>query len=438
MIETTQEIIFTRQDMDEFYKWIDLDLESVTWQGRYQEYFDKFWHLFFVEGLSLSQLMERFDYALYEAKIGPLSSWFRWLREKLICFVFINQPVHIYDLKLQSKMEVSEISCVLRNFFTEIFPHLEEDFSEIFQISNVIDKNIYLTYESLKERFDLPDVHKGSIQDDLMPHMEVTLYPEWRDLISKMQKDLFYPGFNAEKIKAGANFKRHFKFLRETFLLILLGTALVWVIKEVNKYYEKVLAEKISVYEPQLKWLDRTLSFKSIPQTEDVKNIDLEADDIENIEENVKDQFPVMNEIERYDTESDVTLTSWDSLPKDFDIVNYEKSEYEELRAGGYRDSRYGNTKVYRVMMKSVDTHDSKDDLDSLMKTYDVTQVDNVRPGMVVPGGIYYNIYVPRPHLKEFLAQVMDVDEAILYESRTRSRRNPPGKNKVFIWVKSL
>ena len=88
--------------------------------------------------------------------------------------------------------------------------------------------------------------------------------------------------------------------------------------------------------------------------------------------------------------------------------------------------------------MRSVDSKDARSRLDTLLKTYNVTQVDNVKPGKRVPGGMYYNLYVPRPYLKEFLAQVMDVDDSTLYESRTRSERNPPGKNKVFIWVKSL
>jgi hypothetical protein len=136
---------------------------------------------------------------------------------------------------------------------------------------------------------------------------------------------------------------------------------------------------------------------------------------------------------------SEVTLTSWDSLPKDFDVAALEQSGYEEdLKGGGYRDTRYGHTKVYRVMMKSVDTEESKDKLVSLMDKYEVTRVDNVVPGKAVPGGVYYNLYVPRKYLKEFMAQVMDVDDSVLYESRTRTARNPPGMNKVFIWIKNI
>jgi len=88
-------------------------------------------------------------------------------------------------------------------------------------------------------------------------------------------------------------------------------------------------------------------------------------------------------------------------------------------------------------MMTSVDLENSRKNLNNLLKKYNVQQADNVKPGTYVPGGVYYNLFVPREYLKEFLAQVMEVEESTLYESRTR-RSNPPGKNKVFIWIKNL
>ena len=142
-------------------------------------------------------------------------------------------------------------------------------------------------------------------------------------------------------------------------------------------------------------------------------------------------------EEERFDVESEVSLTSWDALPKNFDIADRERSDYEES-GRGYRESRYGNTKVYRVLMKSEDTLKAKSHLNKLLKKYQITQVDNVKPGMRVPGGIYYNLYVPLKHLKEFMAQATEGRDAVLYESRTRAKRNPPGKSKVFIWIKSI
>ena len=122
---------------------------------------------------------------------------------------------------------------------------------------------------------------------------------------------------------------------------------------------------------------------------------------------------------------------------KDFTSADLEQSAYEEERKGGYRDTRFGNKIVYRVMMRSVDPSTSRGQVNELLAKYAVTQLGKVKPGTFVPGGVYYNLFVPTNYLKEFLAQVMDTGEAILYKSRTRSR-NPPGKNKVFIWIKTI
>jgi len=114
-----------------------------------------------------------------------------------------------------------------------------------------------------------------------------------------------------------------------------------------------------------------------------------------------------------------------------------ELSGYEEIKKGGFRDNRYGHKKVYRVMMKSADTLTTRSSLNKLIQRYGVEKGDNVAPGTFVPGGVYYNLFVPRKFLKEFLAQVSEQGDAILYESMTRGR-NPAGKNKVFIWIKDI
>jgi hypothetical protein len=75
--------------------------------------------------------------------------------------------------------------------------------------------------------------------------------------------------------------------------------------------------------------------------------------------------------------------------------------------------------------------------LNGLLTQYNVTQVDNVKPGQKVPGGMYYNIYVPRIKLKEFMAKVEEVDDTMVYETRTRGT-NPPNQNRVFIWIKQI
>ena len=114
-----------------------------------------------------------------------------------------------------------------------------------------------------------------------------------------------------------------------------------------------------------------------------------------------------------------------------------EQSEYEEINSEGYRDFVFGSKKVYRVILNAADSQGSRDKINALLSKYAVEQADNVRPGIAVPGGYYYNLYVPLSNLKEFIATVMEVGDATLYESRT-ARSNPPGKNKLLIWIKTI
>ncbi len=432
-----EKILVHKEDFDEFRSWLGLNIESITWQGRFHHEFEEFWKLFFLDGLSLIQISARFDYATSNTKIGPIISWFQWVRDKFISFIFIKNEITILELSQQLNMGVSELASTLRVFFVEVYPHYEDYFSEVFQVGNKASPNIYCKYKDLKDKFNLEEIFRGSHEEEIMPALEVTLYDEWSIFLEKMKKDLFHPEFNLSKIRKNASLKKQAIFIAEVFVLLLVGTGIFYVLKYGNESFEKYLTEKISVYEPQFKWLDKNLTFKPT-ETEEEKSFPLNIGAIEEVDDTASQLGEVLVEEERLEAESEVVLTSMDSLPRDFEIAGLEQSEYEELRQRGYRDSRYGNTKVYRVMMKSVDTSRVRVSLDDLLKKYEVTQVDNVKPGLAVPGGYYYNLYVPRAKLKEFMAQVNEVDDTVIYESRTRTVRNPPGKNKVFIWVKKL
>ena len=435
----SESVIFHKEELDRFESWLGLNYDAITWQGRYETEFKAFWAAFFVPGQSLTQIIGRVEYALLYAKIGPLNAWFTWLRNSFLFYIFIKKDLSILELSEKSNLSYDRLGVILRDFMIEYFPELEEQMSERFQVSNRISPNLNLRYSELKELYKFDEDAEEHNLDSVLGSMEITLYPEWVKLSLKMQRDLFHPGFDFSRIKTNLSFKRQLRVFRDIIIFLLAGIVIVFVIQKLNIQWEKEIIEKISIYEPQLKWLNTTLSFKD-DQAINSENFKLgayELDLVENKEESQFDALALDDEI-RYEEESDVILTSWDSLPKDFDVADLEQSDYEEEKNRGYRDSRYGSTKVYRVLLRSVDTKDSKEKLNVLLDKYKVTQVDNVRPGKSVPGGIYYNIYVPRLYLKEFLAQVVDMDEAVLYESRTRTGRNPPGKNKVFIWVKNI
>mgnify|MGYP000324288662 FL=1 len=124
-------------------------------------------------------------------------------------------------------------------------------------------------------------------------------------------------------------------------------------------------------------------------------------------------------------------------MPKNFTSADLEKSIYEENRKGGYRNVRYGGRRAYRVMMTSESPDETKVKLINLLKKYNVKQVDNVKPGTEIPGGIYFNLHVPRKVLKEFLSNVSSVRESRILESKTVFG-GPRGTNKVFIWIKQI
>lgn len=434
-------VIFNTEDYEQFRDWLKLNLDGLTWQGRFTEEFEEFWSSFFICGLSIEQLINRFNYANSCLKIGPLSSWFSWLKDKFVIYAFVYKGVRLFDLSKQSSLDVSYIANVLRNFFLGKFPYLDEYFSSVFQVGNVVSENLHICFNDISKEMNLSDNFNGTDDDEIMSSMEVTLYEEWTIFTKRIKKDFNKKETPSVTLRSRLILKRNFLILIEVISLFILGILIFITLKYINSRYEVSLLNEIQTYDPPFLSTDKTLKFKNITadSTPNLKyNIDL--DEVDNVSDLVtkKDNTDrlVKDDVD-FGTESEVSLTSWDSLPKDFEVANLEQSDYEELRKGGYRDTRFGNKKVYRVIINSVNSSNSRDQVNNLLENYGVTQVDNVRPGMVVPGGIYYNLFVPRKHLKEFLAQVMEVDDGSLYESRTRGK-NPPGKNKVFVWIKGL
>jgi hypothetical protein len=89
-------------------------------------------------------------------------------------------------------------------------------------------------------------------------------------------------------------------------------------------------------------------------------------------------------------------------------------------------------------MTTSTNTYFTRDQINELVTKYKAEPVGDSKPGNDVPGGVYYNIYVPRESFKDFMTDVMKFNKGKLYESRTSNVKNVPGKTRVFIMVKSL
>jgi hypothetical protein len=89
-------------------------------------------------------------------------------------------------------------------------------------------------------------------------------------------------------------------------------------------------------------------------------------------------------------------------------------------------------------MMTSSNTYASRDQLNELVKKYAGAPVGDSHLGNDVPGGVYYNIYVPRNNFKDFMSEAMKINQGKLFESNTSNVKNVPGQTRVFIMVKSI
>ncbi|MCO4753206.1 MAG: hypothetical protein KC478_01930 [Bacteriovoracaceae bacterium] len=432
-----EKILLTEEELINFKQWLELNLESISWEGRYIEEFNSFWDELFLVGKEVDFHISRILYAREKATSGPLITWFNWLYEKFLCYLFLYKDVSLRELGKLGGLSERKVSLILRDFFIERYPHLEDSLNDNFQVGTIVSSNLYLKFSDLKKTFGLNSGFRGSLEDEILTSLEITLYPDWQNIFQLLKKMNKEHGVKLDSLVKKATFKRQVKFFQELALLFIIGGLVIFSIKVGNKYYEDYLVKKISLFEPNFFWLDKSLTFKSKDPLAG-KEVELSYKELEKLEKLESQKvFEDNLSTKRFDVESDVVLTSVDALPKDFKVAGLEQSDYEEVRKGGYRDSRYGRRKAYRVMMTSVNPKLTKNKLIDVLKYFDVKQVDNVKPGTNIPGGLYFNLYVPRKKLKEFLSRVSSVEESTILESKTVFG-GPYGTNKVFIWIKGI
>ena len=427
--------IFTRNDHDYFTEWIRLDFNAISWEGRHLDAFTEFWSQFLTVDLSLSEQFNRIEEAKRLVGSGPLHRWLEWVEEKLIVYTFVYKNESLSGIQKLSHRSLSETALILRSFFVDRFPHLEELLSERLHVGNILSENLRVSFADLKEEIEITDELDGTLQNEVLNSLEITLYSEWEKLYTSFTRE--EERGVVKSIQSKFVLKQQLRFIQELAVLFIIGGLLIFVVKIGNKWYEDYLEEKISLFEPDFFWLDKDLSFKG-EKLLGPDDISVSLDQLEELEKiESKNVFQDDTSDSRFEVESDVVLTSVDALPKDFDSADLEQSNYEEVKKGGFRNNRYGRRKAYRVLLTSVDPRGTKQDLIKVLNYYQIEQVDNVKPGTEIPGGIYFNLNVPASILKEFLLKVSANEESMILESRTVSR-GPAGTSRVFIWIKSI
>ena len=431
------ELILSLQDFGEFRNWLNLNLDGLTWQGRFKNEFESFWDAFFEDGLSLKKLIERFNYAYSQVRIGSLASWFLWLRDKFLSYIFIFKNQSIEKIAFESGLSASVLATILRSFLLDEFPHLDEYFSTTFQVGNILSPNMSVTFNKINDDINIGVPASGSREDEIMPSMEVTLFDEWSLFVKRMKSDFLGRQFDLIKIKERTSFIKQIKVFQDISVLLLLFTLTIYGVKQLNVWYEKYLGNKVSIYEPQFNWLNKSLVFKGA-EKKTGKEFKLNFNQIKDITKGEK--LTEFFDPEKYEEETEVALSSFDNIPKDLKDADKEPSQYEgdAENRNGYRETKGGTTIIYRLMMTSTNTYAARDKISQLVEKYKGDAVGDSTPGMDVPGGVYYNVYIPKKDFKEFMTETMKVDQAKLFESNTSNVKNIPGKIRVFIMVKSI
>ncbi len=429
-------VLYFQEDYAQFLEWLKLDIKSISWHYKNRDLFEQFWESMFIEGLSLKQVIERFEYLDDITETGPILSWFHWLEHNFLCFTFIRKQLSIKQLSQEAGRPIGDTATIVRNYFADEFPEKEDYFNKIFQISHLSDKNGNINFLQISQEIRIPVEHYPNLEDQLMTRIELTLYDEWPKILRKIKKDLLSPLLDIKDFRLREGAKKHANIARDLIVLIIITLAALFALQYFNKMYEKYLTDQIKIYRPSFikkiapYMFDKQMGANTTLYANNIKNFD----DIKKVDPNK----PKALVAEVFTTESDITLTSWDKLPKSMNSSLQKSSIYEEDKKGGFRDLIYGTNRVYRILMRSVSPASVTKEIAIYLRRYGVKQVDKVKPGTLVPGGHYYNIYVPIPHLKEFLSLVMKDKEALLFENKTWRGKTPRGMSKVLIWIKSV
>ena len=120
--------IFSQQDFIHFKKWIGPFSLS---EGKFTKEFEEFWELFFQEGDTLASTLKKLESIKTS---GSLSSWFSFIKIKVICYVFVFKGMSLSEIAKESGYKISKVATILRNFFVETFPYLEAYFNDIFHL----------------------------------------------------------------------------------------------------------------------------------------------------------------------------------------------------------------------------------------------------------------------------------------------------------------
>lgn len=430
---------FATQDEKQFGTWLNLNLESLAWEGKHRATFDEFWRALFHGPRDAAEIIERLNHAQRVAKTGPLYSWVGWLRDRFLIYAFMRSEMPLSEFCRLTHTEESWLCFVLNDYFLSVLPQNEEAIQAALNVGNRLSKNRHQDFTTIAQRVGLNSFLQHGNEDDMMLSIEVTLFPQWMTILKELKKDVFHLRLDWENMRRRLVWRRQFKFVREVLLLLSVAAILIVGLREANTWWESSIVKRIKLLEPNFFGLDMNLLYR--PEDREQRKIELSNEEIEKLERIEGAQsFEEIKDV-RFDPESDeVALTSVEEIPV-FADGEGERSEFEEssTKKGGYRDlgAGAGGNKAYRLLLTSADPISMRKRIMPILDQFKATPLGTVKPGTEIPGGIYFNLAVPSSQLKGFLGEISGMGDATIFESNAREA-TPAGKNRVFIWVKLI
>jgi len=328
-------------------------------------------------------------------------------------------------LSKESGVKIRGLAMILRNYFFDKIPTMQNQIDHLFLVGHSTIEKYQYTSEDI-EKLGLRADHSSCNKNDLMQSLEITLFQDFNKVTRSIEhkRDAVLKKKKAKKIKW--NFSSQLRFFRDFILVFVAGAGLLLFLKYGNKYFENNLSKKITLFEDNYFWKDSSLDFQ---KENNVGKIILSNSELEKLEaaQNKEIFKEVKDSEERFEVESDVTIASIDTLPMSLSVDNDDK---KDLIQGSYRKS-------FRVLLNSTEPNGTNSEIKKILSSFKAESVDSSVYDQLIPGGIYYNLFVPSDKVKALFVALNNLEKVTILETKPKGK-TPKGHNRVFLWVKSI
>ncbi|MDH4467836.1 MAG: hypothetical protein QE271_07245 [Bacteriovoracaceae bacterium] len=325
----------------------------------------------------------------------------------------------------------------LRSTYLKLYPHKSTSIQDFFYLGRWIYQGDSFLFRDMNL-----DTHQDQAVHSAHPISVGHLwrYREFEQILQLNQNTVFPPPTvtassitSDEKIPEQKSIPLFYgwwgKVFRETTIILFIFVLFIFSYNKFSKIYQSYLLKEIAALEINHSAPDTKLVFKTqVPPAK--RKIELSVDEFKNIQT----KFNNPNIPDFLTPETDILATTVDFGQKQGDrysIFSFSNSEDD------FRDTQYGFYKSYRLLVKSSDIFASKSKILDLVKKFEISPVTNELVGNEIPGGVFFNLHVPSKNIESFVRELNSTDSVNVYISKS-SRPSPPGKEKVFVWIKEI